>query len=406
MMQGLAELDLPHLPVETAEFAADPFPHFEAARAKHPWLARSDFGFVITEYGAMKDLLANDHLRTANDGVVEIMRAGDTDVGRFFATNIFAQQGETHRRLREALAPIFTPRHAHAIRDLVREVIDDLLDDWVPRCSFQFPEFTSWFPISVLSRMIGGPLDAIPKLKSSLETVGLFFSLERNRMPEIEVAYTVLEDFVRGLIDARRARPGPSGEPDLLDMLIGTIAEGQLSEREVVDLLNFLYSGGYDTTSNVLSLIMREMIGRPALYRACADDAELCRKVVEEMLRYCGVSTSSRVAISDVRYRDVLLAQGTMIFVPVSVAGRDRGSFEGPDRFDPDRPIDPEHRHIAFGRGPHVCIGQHIARIMLQEGLQRIAQRIREPQLNGEIEWRPFPGIWGLKRLPITFAAG
>jgi cytochrome P450 len=106
--------------METADFAADPFPYFEAARAKHPWLAKSDFGLVITEHRAMKDLLANDHLRTANDGVVEIMQAGDSNVGRFFATNIFAQQGETHRRLREALAPIFTPSRQRGARSGVR----------------------------------------------------------------------------------------------------------------------------------------------------------------------------------------------------------------------------------------------------------------------------------------------
>ena len=70
-MQSLSELDLFHLPMESADFAADPFPHFEAARAKHPWLAMSNFGLVVTEYAAMKDLLAMDRLRTANDGVVE-----------------------------------------------------------------------------------------------------------------------------------------------------------------------------------------------------------------------------------------------------------------------------------------------------------------------------------------------
>ena len=105
----------------------------------------------------------------------------------------------------------------------------------------------------------------------------------------------------------------------------------------------------------------------------------------------------------EVAYRDVCLPKDTMIFFPVSVAGRDAGSFIDPDRFDPDRPIEPQTRHIGFGRGPHLCLGQHIARVQLQEGLQLIARRIREPKLAGEIEWRPFPGIWGLKSLPITF---
>jgi cytochrome P450 len=186
-------------------------------------------------------------------------------------------------------------------------------------------------------------------------------------------------------------------------MLIAAGGDGKLSDREIVDLLMFLYTAGYDTSRNVLTLIMRQMIERPDLYERCAADAEFCRKAVEEMLRFCGVSTSFRLTTEDVEYRDVLLPKETMIFFPVSVAGRDPGSFPDPDRFDPDRAVDPEHRHIGFGRGAHVCLGQHLARVQLEEGLHRVAQRIREPKLAGAYSWRPFPGIWGLKGLPIRF---
>ena len=403
-MQILAELDLPHLAMEDPAFAADPFPHFAAARARHPWLAKSVFGHVVTEYGAMKDLLGlNDSLRTATDGVAEIMGAKGTFSGDYVERNIFNQRGDTHRRLREALAPIFTPRHANETRMLVCEVIDGLLDEWTPKGSFEFQEFASYFPISVLSRMIGGPVEAIPRLRSSMELASLFFAMDASRMPEIDAAYRVLDDFAQGLLTERRTRPVHDGEADLLDMLIAASTAGKLSDREIVDLLMFMYTAGYDTSKNVLTLIMRQMIERPDLYERCAADVEFCRKVVEEMLRFCGVSTSFRITTTDVEYRDVLLPKGAMIFFPVSVAGRDPGTFAQADRFDPERPNDPQHRHIAFGRGMHVCLGQHLARVQLQEGLHRIAQRIREPKLAGEIAWRPFPGVWGLKALPISF---
>jgi len=404
-METLAELDLPHLAMESSEFSADPFPHFNSARAKHPWLARSVFGFVVTEYEAMRDLLAMDRLRTANDGVVELMGAKGTPVGNFFESNIFAQQGDSHQRLRVALAPIFTPRNANAVRQMMRDEIDRLLDEWAPQGRFEFQEFASYFPISALSRMIGGPVEAIPRLRSSLESSGLLFSLDRSKLPEIEAALFVLEDFCRTLLDQRRAGPENEQRNDLLDMLIAAGVEGRLSDREIVDLLIFLYSAGYDTSKNVLTLIMRQLIDRPDLYDRCAVDADFCRKVVEEMLRFCGVSTSTRLTTDDVLYRGVLLPRDTMIFFPVSVAGRDPGAFPDPDCFEPDRPVDPEHRHIGFGRGAHVCLGQHLARVQLQEGIHRIAQRIRDPKLAGEISWRPFPGIWGLKELPISFTA-
>jgi cytochrome P450 len=403
-MQRPAELDLPHLPMETPEFTADPFPHFAGARAKHPWLANSVFGLVVTEYAAMKDLLAmNGGLRTGNDGVVAFLGAEGTGFGRFAVENIFNQQGDAHRRLRDALAPIFTPRHANVVRSLMREVVDSLLDEWAPKGSFDFEEFASYFPISVLNRMIGGPVEAIPGLRSSLEAFSSAFGMDRTKLPEIEAAVTVVEDFAQSLIAGRRANASHSVADDLLDMLIGAVDNGRLSAREIVDLLLFMYTAGYDTSKNVLTLIMRQMIERPDLYERCGEDYDFCGRVVEEMLRYCSVSTSTRLTTQDVEYRDVLLPQGTMILFPVSVAGRDPGTFEDADRFDPDRPADPEHRHIAFGRGPHVCLGQHLARVQLQEGLHRIAQRIGEPKLAGKYGWRPFPGIWGLNGLPITF---
>jgi len=251
--------------------------------------------------------------------------------------------------------------------------------------------------------MIGGPLEAIPRLRSSLGAIGLAFAMDPTQLPAIEAAVGTMDDFVQNLVTERRANPRHEGADDLLDTLISAVDHGRLSHREIVDLLIFIYVTGYDTSKNVLTLSMRQMIERPDIYERCATDLDFCRKVVEEVLRFASVSTSFRCTTDDVEYRGVLLLRNTILFFPVSVAGRDPGTFADADRFDPDRPVDPERRHVAFGRGAHICLGQHIARAVLQEGLHRIAQRIRHPRLAGEIAWRPFPGIWGLKGLPITF---
>jgi cytochrome P450 len=72
-----------------------------------------------------------------------------------------------------------------------------------------------------------------------------------------------------------------------------------------------------------------------------------------------------------------------------------------PDRFDPDRAQ--VNRHLAFGRGMHICLGQYIARAQIEEGFHLIAQRLRNPRLAGDYGFRPFPGVWGLRGLPIAF---
>ncbi|RYE60864.1 MAG: cytochrome P450, partial [Hyphomicrobiales bacterium] len=59
--------------------------------------------------------------------------------------------------------------------------------------------------------------------------------------------------------------------------------------------------------------------------------------------------------------------------------------------------------HMAFGAGPHICLGQFIAKAQIEEGLHLIAQRLRKPKIAGPYSWRPFPGVWGLHGLPIEF---
>jgi cytochrome P450 len=90
-----------------------------------------------------------------------------------------------------------------------------------------------------------------------------------------------------------------------------------------------------------------------------------------------------------------------MLFFPVSIAGRDAAAFGHADQFDPER--EDLKKHLTFGMGMHICLGQFIARAQIQEGLHLIAQWIRNPRRVGPSGWRPFYGVWGLRGLPIEF---
>ena len=155
-MQRGAELELPYLTMDEDAFAEDPFPHFARARAQHPWLARWTLGYVVTDYQAMRDLFAHEErMRMMYDGIVEIMGAKGTPWGNFQERHMLSMMGAQHKRVRDVLAPSFTPREANRNRDLMREVIDGLLDEWAPKGSFDFEEFASYFPITVMCGMIG-----------------------------------------------------------------------------------------------------------------------------------------------------------------------------------------------------------------------------------------------------------
>jgi cytochrome P450 len=100
-------------------------------------------------------------------------------------------------------------------------------------------------------------------------------------------------------------------------------------------------------------------------------------------------------------FRGVRFPVGTVIMMPWSILGRDDTAVPEPDVFDPDRPEG--NPHMAFGAGPHICLGQFVAKAQIEEALHIIPQRIKKPRIAGSWEWRPFPGVWGLRGLPIEF---
>jgi cytochrome P450 len=402
-VQTLAELDLPYLPMEERAFGENPYRFFAEARARHPWLATSKFGLVVHEYGAIRDLYQmDDKMRPSFDGIVERLDAKGTPWGRFTEEQLSALPAEKHRLLRDAFAAKFTPRFANQLRPMMRETVTRLLDMWVPRGAFDFEEFASHFPISVMFGLVGAPLETVAEIRDDLEAIGLAMSLQKERMPRINEGMVRLEAFVARLIDGRRADPNP--EPrDLLDLLIEVGNVDGVTRQELIDLIMFFFIAGYDTSKNVLTFTMYTLLGYPDIYEECAADHDYCQKVVEEALRYYNPGTTFRFVNQDMIYRDVLLPKDTMVFFPLSVSGRDPGAFPDGHVFNPNRSIESGKRHLAFGLGKHMCLGQFIARAQLQEGLHQIAQRIRDPELAGPFDWRPFYGTWGLKGLPIRF---
>jgi cytochrome P450 len=401
-MPLVSELDLPHLEMEDPAFGEDPWPHFEAARAKHPFLATCKFGIVVSEYRAMKDLLwMDDSMRMALGDIVEMMNARGTWWGKFQEDMILNRHGDEHKRLRDVLAPAFTPRQAIKHRPLMRAQISKLLDQWAPKGAFDFEEFASQFPVSVVTRLIGAPDSLIPTMLEALEVLGQSLNMDPEFVVQLQTAAELMYKTMEELIARRRAGERIGPEEDMLDILIATHDSGGLTIDELLNLLILLFVAGYDTSKNAMTLMMNQLIDRPEDYKRCAEDPAFCAKVVEENFRHTTTANVPRQTARDIEYRGVTIPRDTMLFFPISVAGRDPEVAPDADRFEPER--EQKNRHIAFGRGQHMCLGQHIARAQIEEGLHLIAQRLRNPRRAGPSGWRPFFGTWGMRGLPIEF---
>jgi cytochrome P450 len=402
-MPSVAELNLYDLPIGEQIFANDPDPHMLAARQRHPWLAKSPFGIIITEYDACSEiLLMDDRLKTPAEQVVEIMGGEGTNWARFEVECLIARDGADHDRVRSAVKMAFSPRAVKAYKERIQQVVLALLDQWAPKGRFDFEDFASRFPVAVMFGLTGVPPSRISEVKDLLEIVGQSFSLDRRLFPLILKGFDDLWDFIDALVQERAAAKARAAT-DLLDELIAAEKNGSMSPTELRDLVLFLFVAGYDTSKNQLSHIMNFMLDRPDQWRHCAADRSYCDKVVEEALRHSGVGTSYRNVARELEYREVFFPTGTLLIFPMGIVCRYSGPFEDGLKFDPERPN--ANRHMAFSRGMHSCLGMFLARLQIAEGLHLIAQRLKNPRRDGEPVWRLFPGVWGPKRLPIVFEA-
>ena len=400
-MTAISELDLPDLPIETPEFSTDPMRFLTPAREKHPWLAKFRAGYVIHGLQAGRDLLAMDNRMGPHfHGVVEHFGAEGTEWARFMSEQIATTSGPKHDRMRASLASAFTPRQAKRMRPLMRETISTLLDEWVGRDSFDFVDFASHFPIAVMCGLMGISPGRVRRTHEAIEAQILCLQMDPALLPEIMGGYEVLRSFAEDII-RERDQEGELDSDMLLDALIETRRAGGLDDNELRDLVITLLLAGYDTSKNELALIMHTLIEHPEMLERCAADSDYCAKVVQEMLRHTSVATPSRTIFEEFEYQGVVFPKGTQLCFAVALSGRDPAAYDKPLEFLPERNM--QSRHLAFGRGTHICLGQFLANVILEEGLHLVAQRMTNPRLAGEVTWRPFrAGIWGIRSLPIA----
>lgn len=347
-MTNIAELDLPELDIQSEDFANDPYAYYGPAKEKH-WLAKAPAGFAVLGFQEMKDLLAmDDVMSTPNHMITQLMGAEGTPWGKWNNNFLLAQAGEEHKRIRDLVAPTFTPRTANLQRPAAREEITTLLDEWAPKGSFDFQEFASWFPITVMCRLIGAPTGPIAQIKDSLEAQGSGFSLDPSILPRLNDAIEFMWDYTHHLLESRRVKNAPADEDrDLLDDLLDAAGHDDgLSEQDLHYLIMLLFGGGYDTSKNLLNMIMYFMLDRPDLWERLASEEGYAKKVIEETLRFTNVVTTFRVTKAELTYNEVVIPAGTPLIFPLPFSGRDPAIFSDADSFDPERRPEIGRAHV------------------------------------------------------------
>jgi cytochrome P450 len=227
-------------------------------------------------------------------------------------------------------------------------------------------------PVRVICALVGAPSEDQDKFAHWSQVM---LTLTRYEQAEVEKAYEEFGAYVSDLVDDKRAAPGD----DMLSELtqISDSQDGRLSHEELIATVQALLLAGHETTSNMIGIMVAMLLSEPERYTAVVEDPELIPGTVEEVLRLdstLSVIGMPRVATEEADFGGVRVGAGTTLIPCRPAANRDPCKFADPDRFDARR--ENAGQHLAFGAGPHFCLGQPLARMELQVVLGTLARRL------------------------------
>jgi cytochrome P450 len=288
----------------------------------------------------------------------------------FDAPNMITVDGPDHQRLRGALAPLFTRSAVAKLEERVEAVVDQLLTPLGASSEFELADFTM-IPTVIVAEMLGVPEERHQDFRRwSHEIVSnLAYGHEDEQVREVmrraarEVNTYLGEEIERH----RREQPD-----DLLTKMVTLSGDDAMTDEEIRSTAVLLLLAGYDTTAKTLASCLVALAAHPDERRLVAQDPSLIPGAVEEVLRWSGpVQFLPRMAMRDTVLGDTEVSAGNSVFAFAGAANREPARWTDPQRFDVRREV---RSHLAFGWGPHLCIGAPLARLETKVALQRLLQ--------------------------------
>ena len=321
--------------------------------------------------------------------------------------------GQSHLQLRREHMPYFTPAYLGALKDKVAAETTRLIDamaglgecDLVENLSSQLPLFT-------LCEILGVPQADRPKFLTWMHYLEIAGHIAQTRRKAAEPSPELLKfvqafndnvaemfEYGRRMLKQRRAEP----QADLMTAIARATVDGELLRDEYLDgsWLLIVFAGN-DTTRNTISGAMKLFTENPDQRRALMGDMSLLPNAVDEVIRMVSpVIYMRRTASRDTEVGAQKIAAGEKVIMYFGAANRDPSVFADPDRFDIRRAN--AAKNIAFGFGPHVCIGKRVAQLQLEEVYRQLFVRLPDIEYAGGIEIAPNNFVHAIRKLPVRF---
>ncbi|HLI56512.1 MAG TPA: cytochrome P450 [Actinomycetota bacterium] len=401
--EGSPPLSLYHL--LDPEVLADPYPLYRRLRQEDPvhWDPYLH-AWVVTRYAEVVTVLHRFRAaRTpAPDRLDELGMGELTPIAAVMVKQMLFLDQPEHGRVRRLASVAFTPRRIAVLREHIRQIAQELVDDLDPEAPFDImAKLANPLPAIVTAEMLGVPTADHELLKSwSQDFAEMLGNFQHNPGRAKKVLQSV-EEMV-AYFHAAVVREATSPTEGLINALTTAEVDGdRLSEQEVVANVIVTMVGGQETTTNLIGNGLLTLLRQPEQLQRLRAEPDLLASGVEELLRYESPSQhTARLAPAGAVLGDKEIPEGAAVIAVMGAANRDPERFAEPDLLDLGRQ---DNRHLAFGWSGHFCFGAPLARMEGQIAFEALLARFPRLSLvpGHDIAWRPNLGLRGVTELPV-----
>jgi cytochrome P450 len=278
-----------------------------------------------------------------------------------------------HDALRAIVNRGFVPRRIAAWEPRARQIVADAMAGLLPGEPFDVIERLAIpLPVSIIAEMLGVEAERHADFKRWSDAVIAMMTGAARGNPTSGLLREVGDLFIYLRECAQRRRRAPAG--DLLSLLVDPTREDALDELDVIQFVSLLLVAGNETTTNLIANAVHALLTHPGELARVAESPERVPALVEEALRFDSpVQLVFRQTTREVELRGTRIPADTPVALLLGSANRDERVFPDPDRFDVTR----EPRgHLAFGFGPHFCMGAALARLEAKVALEALAPEL------------------------------
>jgi cholest-4-en-3-one 26-monooxygenase len=329
-----------------------------------------------------------------NDDILAMMR-----------TQLICMDPPDHVKFRRVIRNAFTPKMVESYTDHFRAIVKDVVDKVIDRGECEFvTEIACQLPLIAICELVGVPLEDREDFFNWTNTMIGGDDLELNiSEEEAQMAAANVYLYADKLMAMHRENPSNDLVGALLD---GVVAGESLTYDEFRGFILLLMVAGNETTRTMTSQGMRILMQHPDQWQMLVETPALIPDAIEEMLRYNpAIIQFRRTVMQDIEFGGVKMKVGDKVILNYQAASQDQANFSNPEKFDITRPQreDVKNKHRAFGIGEHFCLGSHLARLELKVTFEEIISRMKNPRLNGEVNYLRSFLVHGIKEMHIEF---